>query len=32
MIPKSGNRFSAKVMLKQERLDLDLFQLNWIKI
>jgi hypothetical protein len=31
MIPKSGNRFSEKIMLKQKHIDLDPIQLNWIK-
>jgi hypothetical protein len=31
MIPKSGNRFSEKIMLKQ-KIDLDPIQPNWIKV
>jgi hypothetical protein len=30
MIPKSGNRFSDKIMLKTKNLDRDPIQLNWI--
>jgi hypothetical protein len=32
MIPKSGNRFSEKIMLKIENLDYDPIQLNWIVV
>jgi hypothetical protein len=32
MIPKSGNRFSVKIMLKPKNLDCDPIQLNWITI
>jgi hypothetical protein len=31
MIPKSGNRFSEKIMLKRKHIDLDPIQLNWVK-
>jgi hypothetical protein len=31
MIPKSGNRFSEKIMLKKQ-LDHDPIQLNWIMV
>jgi hypothetical protein len=30
MIPKSGNRFSEKIMLNAKSLDYDPIQLNWI--
>jgi hypothetical protein len=32
MIPKSGNRFSDKIMLKTNSLDRDPIQLNWITV
>ena len=32
MIPKSGNRFSDKIMLKRKNLDRDPIQLNWITV
>jgi hypothetical protein len=32
MIPKSGNRFSDKIILKQKILDCDPIQLNWIAV
>jgi hypothetical protein len=32
MIPKSGNRFSDKIMLKTDKLDRDPIQLNWITV
>jgi hypothetical protein len=32
MIPKSGNRFSEKIMLKQNILDLDPLQSHSIKV
>jgi hypothetical protein len=32
MIPKSGNRFSDKIMLKTNNLDRDPIQLNWITV
>ena len=30
--PKSGNRFSDKIMLKTNNLDRDPIQLNWITV
>jgi hypothetical protein len=32
MIPKSGNRFLDKVMLKTMKLDRDAIQLSWIRV
>jgi hypothetical protein len=32
MAPKSGNRFSEKVMVKIKNRDLDPFQWKWIKV
>jgi len=32
MIPKSGYRFSVKIMLKLNNLDRDPIQLNWITV
>jgi hypothetical protein len=32
MIPKSGCRFSVKIMLKLNNLDSDPIQLNWITV
>jgi hypothetical protein len=32
MIPKSGNRLSEKIMLKQKNLDHGPIQLNWIRV
>jgi hypothetical protein len=32
MIPKSGNRFSGKIVLKTKNLDYDPMQLNWIVV
>jgi len=32
MIPKSGIRFSEKIMLKRKHLDHDPIQLNWIMV
>jgi len=32
MIPKSGNRFSDKIMLKTKNQDRDPIQLNWITV
>jgi len=32
MIPKNGNRFSGKIMLKTKNLDRDPIQLNWIAV
>src|ERR1700730_13940038 len=32
MIPKSGNWFSDKIMLKTENLDRDPIQLNWVTV
>jgi hypothetical protein len=30
MIPKSGNRFSEKIMLLTKNLDYDPIQMNWV--
>ena len=32
MTPKSGNRLSEKIMLKQRKLDFDPIQSNWITV
>ena len=32
MIPKSGNRFSEKIMLNKKNLGYDPIQLNWIMV
>jgi hypothetical protein len=32
MIPKSGNRFSEKIMLMTKNRDRDPIQLNWITV
>jgi hypothetical protein len=32
MIPKTGNRFSDKIMLKARDLDRGPIQLNWIRV